>query len=200
MRRYDRRPVGTVPGDPRLIPGQLRERDRRGMHGDERLARPGGRRRRLLVNQLLGSAASMRPQRHHDAHRGPPSAPAAGFRPYRAYAGHLASAGAHALSGASIWCSARSTSRHRAAISGYYPRVARRSSPNCSWMCCGVGLRRRAAFSAEVWSCTVTGYSARRSYQLGCRRVLPGPRARGHPRGRANWAVCPDMGGGEWFG
>ena len=82
MGRYDRRPVGTVPGGPLQIPGQLREGDRRGVHGDERLARPGGRRRRLLVDQLVRPAASMRPQRHHGAHRRPPSVPAIGCRPF----------------------------------------------------------------------------------------------------------------------
>ena len=82
MGRYDRRPVLTVPGGPLQIPGQLREGDRRGVHGDDRLARPGGRRRCLFVDQLLGSAASMRPQRHHGAHRGPSSVPAIGYRPF----------------------------------------------------------------------------------------------------------------------
>ena len=82
MGRYDRRPVGTVPGGPLQIPGQLREGNRRGVHGDERLARPGGRRRRLLVDQLPGPAASMRPQRHHSAHRGSSSVPAIGYRAF----------------------------------------------------------------------------------------------------------------------
>jgi Transposase/zinc-finger of transposase IS204/IS1001/IS1096/IS1165 len=82
MGRYDRRPVLPVPGGPLQIPGQLRKGDRRCVHGDEHLARPGGRRRRLLVDQLLGPAASMRPQRHHGAHRGPSSDPATGYRPF----------------------------------------------------------------------------------------------------------------------
>lgn len=36
--------------------------------GDEHLARPGSRHWRLLIDQLLWSAADMRPQRHHRAH------------------------------------------------------------------------------------------------------------------------------------
>ena len=87
MGRYDRRPVLTVPGGPLQIPGQLREGDRRGVYGDERLARPGGRRRCLFVDQLFGSAASMRPQRHHGAHRGPSSVPAIGLQAFLAEPG-----------------------------------------------------------------------------------------------------------------
>ncbi len=63
--RDGRRAVPAVARRPGLVPGQFREGDRGGVHLDQGLARPGFRGRGLLVDELLGSAAGMRSQRHH---------------------------------------------------------------------------------------------------------------------------------------
>jgi hypothetical protein len=70
VRGDDRRPVAAFPGGPAQVPGQLGEGDRGGVHGDKGFARPGRRYRGLLVDELFGSAAGMRAQRHHRVHQG----------------------------------------------------------------------------------------------------------------------------------